>query len=105
MTVAGRVDLRAQAAAGASERVVVGFGPVRRPLFGPGGMLVGPAGSGEHALDARAGTAPALVVTRDTGEQRNAVERSLSRLKRWGVAPGWGRRAVRPTAAAGPTSW
>ncbi len=33
LAVTGQMDLRAQAAAGASERVIVGFGAARRPLF------------------------------------------------------------------------
>lgn len=41
MAVAGEMDLRVQAAAGASERVIVGFGPARTPPSpGSGGMLV-----------------------------------------------------------------
>lgn len=33
MAVAGEADLRAQPAAGATERMVVGFGPAWSPLF------------------------------------------------------------------------
>ncbi len=47
--VAGEVDLCAQAATGASERVVVGFGRAwSPPVQGSGGMLVSPARGGIH---------------------------------------------------------
>jgi hypothetical protein len=49
MTVSGEVDLGAQAASGAPERVVVGFGPAWSPFFsGTGGVLVSPADGGVH---------------------------------------------------------
>jgi hypothetical protein len=49
MAVAGEMDLRAQAAAGTTKCMVVGFGPIRCPLFsGSGGVLVGPADGGVH---------------------------------------------------------
>lgn len=49
MAVAGEMDLRAQAAAGATKCMVVGLSPVWRPLFsGSGGVLVGPADAGIH---------------------------------------------------------
>lgn len=49
LAVTGQVDLRAQATARTSERVVLGLGPARCPPFsGSGRMLVSPADGGVH---------------------------------------------------------